>query len=138
MRKNGFSLVEVVIALGVISFGVVALVGLLSISISTSKESGDDTTVAAMATAVIAKLRGLPFDDLRSKVVENPCRFDFDEAGNQLPDPAGAVYQCAVEPAGDAASTEPEHLLKVRLIFTWASGAASPSSKVIHASIARY
>lgn len=51
------SLVEVVIALGILAFAIIPIVGLLSMSMSTSNDAQKDTAIAAAARQVLAILR---------------------------------------------------------------------------------
>lgn len=58
--ETGFSLVEVTLAMGVLTFVLVGLVGLLATGLQTSKESSDDVTAAHLASALIAQRRAAP------------------------------------------------------------------------------
>jgi uncharacterized protein (TIGR02598 family) len=53
-RPLGFSLVEVVLALGVISVAIVAILGLIPIGLQTGHSSQDDTRAAQIAQTVLA------------------------------------------------------------------------------------
>jgi uncharacterized protein (TIGR02598 family) len=56
----GFSLVEVVVALAVAAFCLLALLGLLSVGNMNNASSIEQTTAASLAAAVIADLRATP------------------------------------------------------------------------------
>src|ERR1700726_2048196 len=56
MRRSAFSLVEVVIALGVISFAVVAILGVLPIGLSTGHSAQDETRAAEIAQDIFSSL----------------------------------------------------------------------------------
>ncbi|MBA2432544.1 MAG: prepilin-type N-terminal cleavage/methylation domain-containing protein, partial [Chthoniobacterales bacterium] len=43
LQKGGFSLVEVVVAMGIVSFSVLATVGLLSVANDTNRRSREET-----------------------------------------------------------------------------------------------
>ena len=47
-RRFAFSLIEVVLALGIVSFALVAILGLLSVGLDSSRESIDDTAVTLL------------------------------------------------------------------------------------------
>lgn len=126
-RSSGFTLIEVVLALAVISFAVVALLGLLSVSAGSSRSASEDTVIASMSRQVIAEMRSKPFSSLPTK--SEPTQNDpgwpvattttdswpaesgdppsppptylatlyFDNEGRRLPNAAGAVYQCRVK-----------------------------------------
>lgn len=48
IRRFAFSLVEVVLALGIVSFALVAILGLLTVGLDSSRESIDDTAVSLL------------------------------------------------------------------------------------------
>ena len=54
VNQSAFSLVEVVLALGVISFAIVAILGILPIGLQTSHSSQDETRAAQIAQTVLA------------------------------------------------------------------------------------
>jgi type II secretory pathway pseudopilin PulG len=55
--SGGFSLVEIVVAIGLISFCLVSLIGLLSVGLDTSRESVATTTNAMLFEKVVNQLR---------------------------------------------------------------------------------
>jgi uncharacterized protein (TIGR02598 family) len=59
-RIAGFSLVEVTLALGVSSFGMLAIFGLLPVGLSSSQTSGQQTMAANIATAIVADMNQVP------------------------------------------------------------------------------
>lgn len=58
--RSAFSLVEVVIAIGVATFCLVAIFGLLPIGISSNQTSAEQTAATNILTAVSADLRSAP------------------------------------------------------------------------------
>lgn len=62
--SRGFSLIEIVLALGVVSFALVSMLGLLQVALDSDSSAGRDTTVAAMSGYVLNDLRAVPFDAL--------------------------------------------------------------------------
>jgi len=58
-RAQAFSLVEVVLAIGIVSFAVLATVGLLSVGNDTSKRAKDEGSAARLAANEFEKLRSL-------------------------------------------------------------------------------
>lgn len=60
--RPGFSLIEVVLALGVFSFVIVLLIGLLSSGIETGKESAEKVQAANLASMLVTKRRICPVD----------------------------------------------------------------------------
>ncbi|MEM6821597.1 MAG: hypothetical protein AAF558_06630 [Verrucomicrobiota bacterium] len=59
-EKLGFSLTEIVIALGVVSFGLVSLLGLFSTGLKTNKESMEDVQAANLVSLVLSERRAAP------------------------------------------------------------------------------
>ena len=59
-NSHSFSLVEVVIALGIISFALVSIVGLFGFGVQTNKGSSDQIQAANVASLIVASLRGSP------------------------------------------------------------------------------
>jgi uncharacterized protein (TIGR02598 family) len=56
-NRNGFTFVEVTIAIAILAFSLIALIGLLGIGLSGEKSSAEDTRFAGMADYVIATER---------------------------------------------------------------------------------
>lgn len=56
LRRLGFTLVEVVIALGVISFALVAILGLFPVAMDAAKSSRNETRAAAIAQYIFEQL----------------------------------------------------------------------------------
>ena len=55
-KRFGFSLVEVVLSLGVIAFSVVAIIGLLPLGLSTSHSAQDETRAAQIAQDIFSSI----------------------------------------------------------------------------------
>ena len=58
-QARSFSLVEVVLAIGIVSFSVLATVGLLSVASDTNKRSRDEGNAARLAANEFERLRSL-------------------------------------------------------------------------------
>lgn len=58
-HAKGFSLVEVVIALGLVAFSVLATLGLLSVANGTGKNARDEQSAARLAANEFARIRSL-------------------------------------------------------------------------------
>lgn len=63
-RSPGFSLVEVTMALGVISFALVALVGMLPVGMSNFRQAIDNQTQAEIVQQVASEVQVMSFRDL--------------------------------------------------------------------------
>jgi type II secretory pathway pseudopilin PulG len=60
MRRSGFSLVEVVIALGITAFSLVAVFGLLPVALNTNRDSVQQTEAADLLSLLEADIRSAP------------------------------------------------------------------------------
>lgn len=66
IRRQGFSLVEVVTAIGIAGFALAGLVGLLTVGLAGQQSASRDTAFAAMTREVLARAKVMPFDNLWS------------------------------------------------------------------------
>src|SRR5437870_544450 len=55
-RPNGFSLVEVVLAVGVIAFAIVAILGVVPVGLNTSHSAQDETRAAQIAQDILTSI----------------------------------------------------------------------------------
>ncbi|HSI85335.1 MAG: hypothetical protein ACAI35_17635 [Candidatus Methylacidiphilales bacterium] len=84
----GFSLVEVVLAIGIFSFCIVAIMSLFSLGMATSKESDEEIRAANLATSILCRMRIAPHVDLTSQ------GFPFGVLTNSA---GGTVFEIAPE-----------------------------------------
>ncbi|HEY5741927.1 MAG TPA: hypothetical protein VIS99_05240, partial [Terrimicrobiaceae bacterium] len=59
-RPAGFSLVEAALSLAIVSFALVAIMGLLPVALQTSKESNRETRATMIARRIVDELQSLP------------------------------------------------------------------------------
>ena len=59
-KIGAFSLIEVLLALGIVAFALIAVVGLLSVGLKTNKESSDQIQASNVASLLMATIRALP------------------------------------------------------------------------------
>lgn len=97
MRK-AFSLIEVVVAIGIVAFALVSIISLMSLGLQSSKDSTDDTNVALMTQTVISDLRTLGYSNVTSitgasssSPPNTTLAFFFDASGAPSHDGAGNV-----------------------------------------------
>jgi uncharacterized protein (TIGR02598 family) len=113
-RQSAFSLVEVVLALGVISFAIVAILGVIPIGLQTSHSAQDETRAAQIAqtvlntmageaqtkfTAVLLPLPSAPTIDLSSSntSASSPAAFFYAENDGQISEVStNATYSISV------------------------------------------
>lgn len=88
-RRNGFSLVEVAMALGIVAFAFTALLGMLPLGLSMFRDAMETSVTTRIFERVGGDLQQSDFDTLSAGGF--PVRY-FDDQGNELPGPAGALY----------------------------------------------
>ncbi len=94
-KKNySFSLVEVVLALGIVSFSVLATVGLLSVANETNKRSRDEAFSAQLAANEFERLRSLSATNFPTATYS---RY-YDASLTEVPQ-ASAVYELQIIPS---------------------------------------
>ena len=158
--ESAFSLVEVVLAIGLFSFALLALVGLLTVGLKGSRESGDDTILSLCTETTQALVRAEGFSRVLTNALYAPGNttpdFFFDSGGILLTDSAGAplrtqntnaLYGCLVtrcDPDQFQKDLDPAqrttNLLVYQLKFVWplAAPAANRQQRVVPASLANY
>ena len=82
---RAFSLVEVTLALGIVTFALVGVVGVLPVAMNGSRQSFDKNRAAAIAETLFTSFRSQPFDRV--------CYYDdqFDSKGVPKSDAANAL-----------------------------------------------
>jgi len=94
-QKSGFSLVEVVIAIGIFAFTVVGIVYLLGASLSSSRDSARDSALATALVSVDSAVR-----TSGTSLMLTGTNIYFDLYGNLLSgsNSTGIYYQASVQP----------------------------------------
>jgi len=164
-KNRAFSLVEVVLALGVASIALVSVIGLMGVAVNTSGRAGHDTLLVAMTNGVLNDLRAAEFDALwkaKPREEKKPVApaasaapldsiYYFSNEGAPVgvakKDEFSTIYQCVVkktpDPTSQLSTGSPYNLVKLQLTFTWPVSANTdpakrPNRQTIYASIARY
>jgi len=105
-RARSFSLVEVVLALGVVAFAIVAILGMVPIGLSTGHGAQDETRAAQIAQAVLSSVVSqaqTQFSNIQLQLDDNSTTaLDLtatgtkaiyaDNDGRLIAAPTGAVY----------------------------------------------
>jgi uncharacterized protein (TIGR02598 family) len=89
---KGFSLVEIVLALGVISFALVAIIGLLPIGLASGRASIQETRANLLAQQIFATLRSQPFTAVDMKSLGPNTTVDLSTENGPLGTPLYATY----------------------------------------------
>lgn len=131
IRRNphGFSLVEVVVALGVIAFAIIAIIGLLSMALRIGREANEDTLLPLMAGRIANDLRSARFQDLTSNFPDG-TQFFFDSQGLESTNASEQIYQCELRWSTNPPSPGNDLSLRLRraiLSFTWPKGSTNQS-----------
>lgn len=93
MDSRAFSLIEVVLALGIISFCFIGLLGLMSAGLKSFEAAIDNTVATQIAQNVIGKARQAGFSRLAAAGPGSTLYFD--EEGNAKSGPVDAIYAAA-------------------------------------------
>lgn len=129
--RHGFTLVEVVMALGIFTFAVIALFGLMSVGLRSGKESASDLALGLMTQTASSVLQSQGFREVLTNTrygssdltpdlyFNNDGDLTLDGAGKPATQPATAdVYACAIQRCapGSMATTNATLL---RMVFSW-------------------
>jgi uncharacterized protein (TIGR02598 family) len=133
-KTHAFSLVEVVVALGLFSFCIVAITGLLSVGLGSTRSVVNEGVAANIAGsvygawgaqtngAVALTVPGL-FTSLPALSTSASNSFFFDQSGVQTANSAGAALQMGYVVTADGVA--PAVNSKLDLIFSWPVGGAT-------------
>lgn len=101
--RSAFSLVEIAIAIGIVSFVLVALLGLMASSFESARSAKEDTVIAALAREMLANVIDSTGDDL------NGTALTFDETGAPNTETEAILYTCHIQVgAVSLAASRPE------------------------------
>jgi type II secretory pathway pseudopilin PulG len=88
IRTSGFSLVEVVLAIGIIAFAVLSVLALLPIGIRSNQISADETRAIGILTVLEADLRNTrPTATTQSSIYDLPLPYVIDANGSHAINP---------------------------------------------------
>ena len=136
--ERAFSLVEVTIALAIVTFAVVSVMGLLPTGLTTMRTATDQTTVAQIAREISAEVLLTPFGELDSYISAHGTRY-FDSEGGRTDDPAAyfriETSLAASEFPGSAASVNLSsnvRCVRIKIVSkAFASAAATTNQRVL-------
>lgn len=87
---RAFTLVETVIALGIVGFALTAMAGLLPLGLKNFRKAMDLTVQAGMVQELVAQAKQVAFEDLPALESET---YAFDDSGNPVdPESAECIY----------------------------------------------
>lgn len=99
-KRHGFSLVEVTIAMGIFTFAALPILGLMSVALTSTRNSSDMSTATQLAGGVAARLEQQNFSSLANGTTD----YFFDDFGKPLASESNAVYR-AVATIGNSDSS---------------------------------
>jgi uncharacterized protein (TIGR02598 family) len=110
ISRDGFSLVETVVAIGLVSFSVLATVGLLSIGSDTAKRAKDESAAARLVENEFERLRSLSgsarFWPTSTSTTPTYASKFYGTDFSEMPNSTNAIYQLdikfAAAPTGTA------------------------------------
>ncbi len=121
-RTAGFSLIEVTLALGIVTFALVGAVGVLPTALSSSRQSFNKNRASAIADTVFSSLRSAPFNSV--------CYLDaqLDNNGQPLPSPQPAPLDLNLSTQATAVPTTfPPNAVQFYATFLDGFAPASPT-----------
>lgn len=133
---KGFSLVEVVLAIGILSFAILALIGLFSVGMAADQDAAEDTAFASMVSQVMGHVR----NEARRGMAGLPADYQFDISMQSVAasDPE-AFYDCRLAYSNVTGFPEVSpHLKMAVLTFTWPASvpaASRPNTNIIYATL---
>jgi uncharacterized protein (TIGR02598 family) len=89
---RSFSLVETVVALGLVSFSVLATIGLLSVGGDTAKKAKDESSAARLVENEFERLRSLSSTSFSNYYPTYTSKY-YDSNLSELPNSTNAIYQ---------------------------------------------
>jgi Tfp pilus assembly protein PilV len=89
-RERGFSLVEVVIAIGIIAFALISILGVMSMSMVVHKSSSDDSVFSIMTETALQEVRNYNTPANKFSAGETP--YNFSKLGNLTASTPGYIY----------------------------------------------
>lgn len=94
-KSSGFSLVEITLALGILSFSIVSLMGLMSVGLTSFRDSIDTTVESQIAQSILNEKRQTAFETLIDSSSRVETNYYGDE-GERVARP-DAIYVARVE-----------------------------------------
>lgn len=137
LLRSGFSLVEVVLALGVIAIAIAAILGIVPVGLSTGHGAQDDTRAAQIAQAIISSVASqsqtqfsniqVPLNDDSLTTLDlttSAAEIIYaDNNGKLSSADAGAVYQVTLKTDSTAAGFDPGFANQLTVTVAWPAAA---------------
>lgn len=138
----GFSLVEVAIAMGIISFALVALLGLLSVGVRAGKDSHDDTMAAEISRVAFSEWKsGTNNFSMGDSTMTNYYTYDAKRLSGAG---SSAYFECLILNTTHSINlpglTNGANVRRIRLELSWPVGAAASNRdrQIFETTVAKY
>lgn len=125
---EGFSLVEVVLAIGIVSLALLSTLGLLSVATDTNKRARDEQSAAQLAENEFQRIRSLGSANFPATYTTRYYDADLNDLGTT---PNGAaIYQLQIAIVTPAAPAPADRIFNAEVHYP--ANAAASNQKVIH------
>lgn len=111
--RRGFSLAEVLVAIGIAASAITIMVGLLPAGLTTFRQALNTTVTSQIGQKLLYEASQTDYTVLTAAPATKPWRY-FDDEGSELPDSAGAIFHALVRvqsgteiPAVEGGSLQP-------------------------------
>lgn len=103
--RSGFSLVEVVLAVGIMGLGVVTILGLLPHGLEVSRKTFNEQAHTRIIDAIVTDLQAASWADMAGVTSQAGIRYFFDEQGLRLDNSTTAIFVARAALVTDAEKT---------------------------------
>jgi prepilin-type N-terminal cleavage/methylation domain-containing protein len=121
VEESGYSLVEVLVAMVVLTVAIVPMVGMFDAAIRTANASGDYDEARTCAVQKLEQAKSLPYEAVEGGLQNGVC------------EPSGFAYEMAARPVGTdlGDGSGEEGLLMVTVTVDWGGGNSYDVSGVV-------
>jgi uncharacterized protein (TIGR02598 family) len=132
--QEGFSLVEILLAMGIVLFACLSILGVVPIGLSTLRDSGQNSVTSQIVDRIHGELQQADFTTL-TQGGKVPSEEDFDSQGNLLPAldstaPFKAYITVIPSTTLPGTSTESSNLATVQILIQSHQGQVSASQNI--------
>ena len=126
-KKRGFSLIEVMLAIGVFSFGVLSIVGLMATGLDSTAGSRTNLAIANITRQLRASLQAAPYSSIASGT-----SYSFSYGGYPVTSATGAYYTAVLTPvppaypsSGQFSTSTNASIVRMVIMYPYPSNAIS-------------
>lgn len=102
---KAFTLVEVALAIGIVSFALLPILGTLSVGLATIHDAKTDTARTQVIAQISSTVLQTPFERIAAFASNSP--FYFDHSGRQLETFQGSLFSASLDPSSGNSTTYP-------------------------------